>query len=136
MSSPEAYSTIHDYLTAAWAGPALAFENDGFTLPAVPTLWVLVEIFGDIYEQASIGAETVTANLWREEGQIQAHFMAPRGSGTLDARRYAMQFADLFRGQEIGDIIFETMSIGAGNAGDTTGAYFRMTATVDWRRDI
>ena len=59
MSSPEAYGTIHDYIVAQWVGPALAFENDGFTLPATPTLWGLVEIFGDIYEQASIGAETV-----------------------------------------------------------------------------
>ena len=136
MSSLEAYDTIHDYLAPAWAGPTLAFENDGFTLPETPTLWVLVEIFGDIYEQASIGAEAVRSNLWREEGQIQAHFMAPRGSGTREARRYAVQFLDLFRGQEIGDIIFETGSIGAGNAGDTTGAYFRMTATIDWRRDF
>lgn len=135
MSSPEAYSAIHDYLAGAWSGPTLAFENDDFQLPATPTLWVLVEIFGDIYEQASIGAETVTANLWREEGQILAHFMAPRGSGTLAVRQSAMQFLDLFRGQDIGGVIFETMSIGAGNAGDTTGAYFRMTATIDWYRD-
>ncbi|NTG20006.1 hypothetical protein G6L00_06060 [Agrobacterium rhizogenes] len=136
MSTPEAYDTIHDYLVPAWSGPALAFENDGFKLPATPTHWILVEIFGDIYEQASIGAETVKANLWREEGQIEAHVMAPRGSGTREARQYARQFVDLFRGQEIGDIVFETISIGAGNAGDATGAYFRMTATIDWRRDI
>ncbi|MGY5812006.1 hypothetical protein ACXHXG_30440 [Rhizobium sp. LEGMi198b] len=136
MSSPEAYDAIHDHAVSAWSGPALAFENDGFQLPATPTYWILVEIFGDTFAQESIGAETVTANLWREEGQIQAHVMTPRGLGTQQARAYAQQFLDLFRGQEIGGVIFETMSIGAANAGDATGAYFRMTATIDWYRDI
>ncbi|WP_065091637.1 hypothetical protein [Rhizobium leucaenae] len=136
MSSPAAYDAIHDHLTSSWSGPALAFENDGFQLPATPDYWVLVEIFADIYDQASIGAETVTANLWREEGQILAHVMTPRGAGTGQARTYAQQFIDLFRGQEIGGVVFETMSIGAGNAGDATGAYFRMTATIDWYRDV
>lgn len=135
MSSPESYDAIHGRLTTQWAGPALAFENDGFTPPATPDYWILVEIFGDFFDQASIGAETVTANLRREEGQILAHVMAPRGTGTRQARAYAKQFLDLFYGQEIGGVVFETMSIGAGNAGETTGAYFRMTATIDWYRD-
>lgn len=135
MSSPEAYDAIHDYAVSVWSGPALAFENDGFKPPATPDYWILVEIFGDTYQQASIGAETVTANLRREDGQIQAHVMTPRGMGTSQARVYAQQFLDLFFGQEIGGVVFETASIGAGNAGDATGAYFRMTATIDWYRD-
>ena len=48
MSGPEAYDAIHDYLASAWVGPALAFENDGFQLPATPDYWILVEIFGEL----------------------------------------------------------------------------------------
>ncbi|MCV9997328.1 phage tail terminator-like protein [Pararhizobium sp. YC-54] len=136
MASPEAYDTIHDYLVAAWSATPLAFENDGFNVPIDPEPWVLVEIVGNFFEQESIGAETRDANLWREGGQLYAHVMVPRGNGSRQARVFAAQIVDLFRGEDIGMLTFRDASIGAGEAGDVDGSYYRLTATIDWRRDL
>lgn len=135
MASPQTYDAIHDYLETVWTATPLAFENDGFKGPNQPVAWVLIEIFGDFYEQESIGAETQAANLWREAGQLLAHVNVPRGTGSRDARVHAAAIVDLFRGLEIGPVVFTTASIGAREPGVTDGSYFRMTATVDWSRD-
>lgn len=135
MSSPEAYSAIHDYLVQQWTGPTLHFENEGAVLPNVPDYFIFVEIFGTSFDQASIGAETAAANLWRELGEIIAYVMIPRDSGTLQGRTYAKQFANLFRGQEIAGVIFRDASIGAAEAGEENGSYFRLAVTIDWERD-
>ena len=136
MASPEAYDTIHDYLVGAWATTPLAFENDGFDVPSDPEAWVLIEVVGNFFEQETIGAETREANLWREGGQLYAHVMVPRGTGSAQARQIARDIVDLFRGQDIGTLTFLDASIGAGEAGDADGSYFRMTATIDWSRDL
>lgn len=136
MSSPEAYSVIHDHLVAQWAGRTpLLFENQAQSLPDDPEIFVKVEIFGDFLEQISIGGGEPTANLWREEGQILAHVLVPRHTGTLNARQYGRQLCDLFRGQEIGGIRFRSVSLGATEPGTEDGNYFRMTASIDWQRD-
>lgn len=135
MASPVAYDTIHDYLIGTWSATPLAFENDGFDGPADPEHWILIEIVGNFFEQETIGAETRDANLWREGGQIYAHVMAPRGAGSRQARVHANAIVNLFRGQDIGMLTFRDASIGAGEAGDVDGSYFRLTATIDWQRD-
>ncbi len=135
MSSPEAYDVIHDYLTATWTQTPITFENDGVQLPDDPEYWVQVEIFGSFYEQASIGADPAPTNVWRESGTILAHVLIPLGKGTRQGRVYAMMIADLFRGQDIAGVEFGDASIGAGEAADSDGAYFRMTVTIDWQRD-
>ncbi|QRY68195.1 hypothetical protein JVX98_28320 [Ensifer sp. PDNC004] len=135
MSTPESYDATHDYLVANWLATPIAFENDGFEPPSDPDYWLLVEMFGDLFAQESIGAETQDANLWREAGQIYVHVMTPRGVGTRVARQYGRQIADLFRGQEIAGVVFRDASIGAGEPGKADGSYFRMTVTIDWQRD-
>lgn len=135
MASPQTYDAIHDYLEQVWTATPLAFENDGFKPPNDPAPWVLIEVFGDFYEQESIGAETQAANLWREAGQLLAHVNVPRGTGSRVARQHATDIVDLFRGQQIGSVVFTTASIGAREPGVTDGSYFRMTATIDWSRD-
>ncbi|MDO1582429.1 hypothetical protein [Rhizobium oryzicola] len=136
MSSPEAYSAIHDYLATQWAARTpLVFENEQFELPDTPAYYVQVEIFGDFFDQASIGGGQPVANLWREEGQILAHVMCPRWEGTLQGRTYGRLLCDLFRGQEFSGIRFRRISLGASEPGDEDGNYFRMTASIDWQRD-
>jgi len=135
MATVETFDAIHDYLVASWTTTPIAFENDGFEVPTDPEHWLLVEVFGDLFEQASIGAEEQRANLWREAGQFYVHVMAPRGQGTRTARLYGKQIADLFRGQEIAGVTFRDASIGAGEPGAADGSYFRMTVTIDWLRD-
>lgn len=136
MSSPAAFNTIHDYLVTQWgATTPLVFENEQFAKPNVPAPWVMVEIFGDFFDQVSIGASPVLSNLWREEGQVLMHVMTPSNTGTGLARTYAKQLVDLFRGQEINGVRFRDASIGASQPGIHDGAYYRMTATIDWQRD-
>ena len=135
MSSVTTYDLIHDFLVDNFTAVPLAFENDGFKQPSDPEHYVYVEIVGNYLDQASIGAENVKANLWRELGVVYLNVMAPRGAGSRQARVYATQLSDLFRGLELGPLIFREGSIGEGEPGRTDGSYYRMTATIDWQRD-
>jgi hypothetical protein len=114
----------------------LVFENENYDLPSELAPWLMVELFGSYYDQASIGGgEQVSDNLWREAGQLYGHVLIPSGTGSRAGRVLAQQFINLFRGQELGPIRFLGASIGAGEPGDRDGSYYRMTATVDWERD-
>ncbi len=135
MSSLTAYDTIEQYLTAQWTTTPLLFENGDDHLPDDPAHFVFVEIFGDFYDQASIGAEPRTANLWREVGQLYLHVMTKNNIGTRLARQYAGQLVDLFIGLDIGTVTFREASIGAGDPGIKKGNYYAMTATINWQRD-
>ena len=135
MATPQTFEPIEDFLRSQWTVTPLVFENEDFELTNEPEAVVLVEIFGDLMDQASIGAETVAANRWRETGQLSLHVLVPRGGGTRQARKLSRQLYDLFRGQEIGSIRFGTASIGAGEPGEMDGNYYRMTVTIDVERD-
>lgn len=135
MSSPSAFDAIHDHLVAQWSATPLVFENENWPTPDNPEPFVFVEIFGDFYDLASIGAGSVAANRWREAGQLLMHVMTPSGEGSRGARTTAKQILDLVRGQEIAGVIFRECSIGAGEPGTADGNYFRMTATANWERD-
>lgn len=136
MATPESFTPIHDYLVAQWgATTPLYFENEEIPDPATPAAFVYVEIFGDMFDLASLGAGTVTDNLWRERGTLLAHVMVPRGKGSTIARTHARALADLFRGTEIGSIRFRRPSIGAGDPGVLDGSYFAMTMSIEFERD-
>lgn len=135
MASAEAFEVIQSVLVPSWTATAIYFENDQQTLPDSVDYFVFVEVYGQLFEQASIGGGSPTENLWREEGAILAHVMCPRGDGSLKGRQYARQICDLFRGQDISGIRFREMSIGASEPGDEDGSYWRLTVTIDWQRD-
>lgn len=135
MASPEAYTPIAAYLQAEWTATPIAFENDNFKPGKAVAAFVVAEIFGTFFNQASIGEGDRADNLWRENGMIYLHVCVPRGSGSLQARVYCRQLADLFRGQDLGNIRFRDISIGAAEVGDEDGNYFRMTTTIEWERD-
>ncbi|EHK56902.1 hypothetical protein [Allomesorhizobium alhagi] len=135
MSSPEAFETIEQRLRAQWTETPLVFENEDYPLPDVPAHFVYVEVYGDFFDQASIGAEPRTDNLWREVGQLYLHVMTPNGIGSGTARQLARQLVDLFRGEDIGSVTFREASIGAGEPGREFGNYYAMTATITWQRD-
>jgi hypothetical protein len=135
MSSLTAFDTIKQYLDAQWTTTPLVYENADFQKPRTPAAFVVVEIFGDFYDQASLGAETRTANLWREEGQLYLHVMTPRNTGSTTARTHAQNLIALFQGQDIGTLTFRSASIGTGEPGEEWGNYYQMTATIQWQRD-
>jgi hypothetical protein len=144
MSSLTTYDTVEQYLSAQWPGACsaasldvtpLVYENMPDELPDDPSHFVHVEIFGDFFDQASLGAEARDGNLWREIGQVYLHVMTRNGIGTRLARQYAGLLLDLFRGMEIGTVIFREASLGAGEAGKYKANYYAMTATINWQRD-
>jgi hypothetical protein len=141
MSSDVVYSAIKAYLTANWTTTEIAWENENFQSPlssdGSPTAWVAVEITGNLYSQASIGAGTASGNLWREEGLLWLHIFVPTGSGSLVARQYAKQLADLFRGLSLsGDTLrFRDASIGRGQPGSEDGLYWGLSVSIEWQHD-
>ena len=136
MSSAEVFDVIGQRLGAEWSSTPVVFENDPWSAPDTPVPFVFVEVFGDFFDQASIGGgEVIDANLWREEGQLLLHVMTPNDTGSRDARLKAKALVDLFRGQEIGGVIFRDAAIGAGDPGRTFANYYAMTASVTWQRD-
>lgn len=136
MASAAAFDVVHDRLVAEWTATPLVFENDDYQAPDAPEPFVYVEVFGDFFDQASIGARTQADNLWREGGQVYLHVMTEKGVGSRAARVLAKQLADLFRGQEISGVRFRNASIGAGDpARFPAGSYFAMTATIEFERD-
>lgn len=135
MSSATSFTTIEQYLRSNWTTTPLVFENELYDLPDQPIPFVFVEIWGQTFDQASIGAESRDSNLWREEGSLDLHVMTPNGSGSGLARTYATTLAGLFRGLDIGTMTFREASIGAGEPGRQFANYYAMSATCFWRRD-
>jgi hypothetical protein len=136
MASAAAFTAIETKFRADWGSTsALYFENEDWALGDAPAHFLFVEVFGDFYDQASIGAGSRDANLWREEGQVLVHVMTQRGIGSTKARQLAERALDIFRGTDLGSITFREASIGAGEPGDADGNYWRMTASINWQRD-
>lgn len=136
MSSVEAFDAIEQRLRANWTQTPLVFENEPWPPADMPVPFVFVEIFGDFYNQASIGGgDDPSANLNREGGQLLAHVLTPSGTGTRDARIFAKAIVALFRGHEIAGVEFLNASIGSSDPGKEDGQYFRMTASIAWQRD-
>jgi hypothetical protein len=136
MSSPAAYDSFHDRLTAAWVYTDLIFENTDYETPvdgdgkAMP--FVYVEIFGDRYPQISVGAPQ--QNLFEESGICYCHVMVPSGSGSRDARVHANNILNLFREQNTAGVRIDDMSIGEGQPGRSFPNYWAMTVTLWWER--
>lgn len=135
MASPEAFDVVEQQIADLWNVTPVVFENDDYQLPDVPTEFVYVEIYGDFYDQISLGAEPREDNLWREGGQVYLHVMTPNGTGSRRARVLAKQLVGLFRGQDIDSVTFRDASIGAGDPGRTFANYYAMTAIVNFERD-
>ncbi|CAH2399230.1 hypothetical protein [Mesorhizobium ventifaucium] len=136
MASPEAFDVVVQQIADQWGGLTdVVFENDPYELPDTPTEFVYVEVFGDFFDQVSIGAELRDENLWREAGQIYLHVMTPNSTGSRRARVLAKQLVGMFRGQDIDSVTFRDASIGAGDPGRTFANYYAMTATVNFERD-
>lgn len=132
MSSPNAFTDIETRLKAAWLTTDLVFENEDYSLPATPAAFVYVEVFGDDYQQASVGEKQ--KNMFEEQGMTYLHVMVPNGTGTGLARDYANRLLNLFREQQVGSVITDRASIGSGNPGRPFANYWAMTVTLWWHR--
>ncbi|QXZ79663.1 hypothetical protein [Rhizobium sp. L51/94] len=137
MSSPATYDSFHDRLVDAWTATPLRFENEDCQdlIDSNVEAFVYVEIYGDTYNQESVGAPG--ENMFLEQGVTYMHVMVPSMQGSRQARVYANQLLNLFREQPIGQLFMPQLSIGAGDPGGNFPNYFSIAATITWyRRDI
>lgn len=134
MSSLTTYDAFANRL-GAWETTPVVFENEFYQLPDTPAPFVYVEVFGDTYDQDTMGAPQ--QNEWLETGVTYLHVMTPSGQGSRQARQYANILLYLFREQPIATLFMPEMSIGAGQPGKDWPGYWAMSATIFWhRRDI
>jgi hypothetical protein len=142
MSDETVYAAIQARLASDWTATPVAYENDVFRVPAPPSPWLLVEITGLMTEQVSIGAGSRNANRWREDGQLWLHLFVPVSTGSLTARALLRQAVDLFRGTDLGAITFMSAHVGVGESaqpdqrGVRDGMWWRLSAAIDWQRDL
>lgn len=134
MASGAVFDAIKIYLQGAWTTTPLRFENENYQINGAS--FVDIQMTGTLYGQQSIGAHTIAANRWDEEGVLWLHVLVPVGTGAHDARTYAKQLADLFRGLLLlnDSLEFGDAFIGKGQAGVEDGAYFRVSVYINWRR--
>lgn len=133
MASAEVYDVIEQRCRAMLPAVTFVFENEEFSLPDTPAPFVYVEIYGDVFAEASIG--DAGNNLERESGQFLAHVMTPNGTGSRAARVLAKQIISLFFAQESGGVLFKDATLGSGDPGREFGNYYAMTASIAWERD-
>jgi len=133
MSSPAAFDAFAERM-ADYTTLPVRFENDPIQdlIEAGTAAWVYVEVYGDRYDQETMGAPG--ANVWIEEGVTNIYVMAPTATGSRQARVYANEIVDLFREWPIGGLFMPEMSIGEGNPGRDFPNYFAMTVTIRWTR--
>ncbi|MBB3591725.1 hypothetical protein FHX08_002069 [Rhizobium sp. BK529] len=133
MSSFATFNAFRTRL-ADWTATPVIFENEFAQdlLEKNTQAFVYVEIFGDSYDQDSVGAPG--SNMFLEEGVTWMHVMTRSGKGSAQARQYADQLLNLFREQPIGELFMPQMSIGAGDPGHDFPNYFSIAAIIRWRR--
>lgn len=134
MASGAVYAGIKTYLQSNWTTTPLRFENETYVLDGNP--FVAVEMTGTLYGQQSIGASHQADNRWDEEGVLWLHVNVPMGTGGFNARTYAKQLADRFRGLLLlnDSLEFRDAFIGRGQPGHEDGAYYRVSVYINWRR--
>lgn len=137
MSSDVVYTAIHDFLVAQFTAAPLVFENESsFQTPEPPSPWVMVEVYGYMFEQVSTGSGTPIQDKWREEGAVICHVMCPVNTGSLAGRQMAAQIAELFRGRRLEpDIRFADLSIGSGMVQIDDGNWWPISLRAEWARD-
>ena len=142
MSSLITYDAFEGRLQNGRAGTILAnvplvFENE-FAQSLIDQnvgAFIYVEIYGDSYDQETVGA--TGQNMWLERGITYMHVMTPAGGGSRLGRQYADALLLLFREQPIGELFMLQMSIGSGQPGQDLPNYYSIAATIRWyRRDI
>lgn len=136
MSIDQVQTAVESFLAASWSATDIAYENSGYMQRSdgngtiIP--WVLVELNGGIYEQRSIGAGSATANLWTDSGVLWLHVFVGSETGSLLAKQYGAQIAELFRGLTLDpNIAFGDITL-AGSGGTLDGNNWSLSISIDW----
>jgi len=113
-------------LTVAWPNePSEEPEFDG--TGALP-MFAAVEIEADATAPLEIGG-----SMWRESGRVSVHVLVPSGTG-IDAGLAARKaFADGFRGQAPGALLWDEFTFPPGGQDQGEGNWFRLSLGIAYR---
>lgn len=138
MPLDQVQTAVQSFLATEWTATDIAYENDGYQLKddgngaLIP--YVLIEVFGGLYEQRSIGAGSAVANLWTDTGTVWAHVFVGSGTGSLVAKGYGATLAELFRGLTLDpNISFGDITMGASGTRQD-GNYWGLSISIDWEQ--
>jgi hypothetical protein len=141
MSSATVYQAIRAWFDANWSATTVQWDNETFDKPAPtlhpanPAAFLVVEIEGGSYRQASIGSGSPSAERWAERGAVLVYCLVQAGASSLVARQHAETLATSFRGLILsGDIRFQAMNIGDGGPGDEDGNWWQILLRAEWLR--
>jgi len=126
MSSPEVYDDARAIIEAAALSLNLpvAWPNEEFLEPqpfdneGVPSVWVAVELEGDVGDPVEIGGVQ-----WDEQGVVHLSVMIPLNTGVREgmAKRKALALA--FRGLPPGVVLYGSSSLDPGGPSETDGRW-------------
>lgn len=141
MSSATVYSAVRAWFDANWSATPVQWDNETFTQPAPtlhpadPAAFLVVELEGGSYRQASLGSGSPAAERWAERGAVLVYCLVQSGAGSTVARQHAETLALAWRGLELpGAIRFQAMTIGDGGPGDEDGNWFQIALRAEWLR--
>ena len=128
------FDAVKAYLQANWTATPIAWPNEPFDKPEPPSAWILAEILGGDFLQMSIGAGSAAANRWEDTGSLFVHVFVPIDSGDRECWQRATALATMLKGLILpGGTTFNSMSIGNGEHGDNTGAWWRRSLHARFR---
>ena len=132
MSSQVPFDDARTLLTNSGViAPALIqWPNEPFREPVgdPPSLWLSVECTGRALDPIEVGGE-----VWQEVGTVFVHVIAPKNTGTDNARALAKSVASAYRNLGPRPVIYQSASIGNGALDEEQGIWWVLTVAIDWK---
>lgn len=126
MSSPEVWLDAKPRIEAAALalGLPVAWPNEQFEEPpafddaGMPTVWVAVEVEGDVAEPIELGD-----GVWDERGMIHLSLMIPMGAGIMRGLEKRKGLATAFRQIGPNPVTYRDIVLDPGGPGETDGRW-------------
>lgn len=134
MASPQVWAAakVRVQTVATALGIVVAWPNEATQEPefdntgALP-MWAAVEIEADAGQPIELGGA-----MWQENGLLSVHVLVPSGTG-IDAGLTARKaFADGFRVQTPGALVWDQFSFPPGGNDQAEGNWYRLTLGVSY----
>jgi hypothetical protein len=114
-------------------GLVLAWPNENADEPepdgtgALP-MFVAVEIEADATAPLEVGG-----SMWQEQGRVTVHVLVPTGTGIAEGLAARKAFANGFRGQPPGPLLWDAFSFPPGGSDLESGNWYRLSLGIAYR---
>lgn len=135
MASPEVWAEARARVqsVADALGMFVAWPNEDSQEPeALPDgslpLWAAVEIEADAAQPYEVGG-----SMWQETGRVSVHVLIPSGMGIAEGLSARKAFANAFRSQAPGALLWDDFAFPPGGADTAEGNWFRLSVGIGYR---